>query len=823
MADNNQKKPDSIFSGVLDAINGGKRKTPETTHSSQFQGNAALQGNGGLLSSDKSAIEQIQQQYLDWQVNKISHNLYQRTLYFDTDRIAAYQDFRAMDMSPEIAAALNIIRDECLTRNEKGNILEIYSENSRVKEVLKDLFQKRLNIEFNLKLWIRDLIKYGDYFVHLHIDGSEGIYNFMTLPVEEIHREEGYEGKPDAVRFRWETTNDYFEEWQIAHFRLIEDTKKIPYGRSILDAARKLWKQLQLAEDSMLVYRITRAPERRVFYIEVGNIEDGDIKQYIMKIQNQIKKQPIVDSKTGNINMKYNPMNITEDYFIPIRSEKSSRIDTLPGASNLGDIQDIEYLQNKLFASLQVPKAYLNYAESLPGGSTLSQADLRFSRTINSIQEIILMELRRIANIHLYFAGFKDDIDNFSLSLTNPSTQQELLKLETMKARLEVAKEYYSPDATSFASWTFVMENILGHSKAEIKLILKQKKVEKKIFAEIDSAIDTYKKIGLFNDLDAKYEIPGAVAKPNEGGGAETGGGGGGTGGAGGMGNMDIGSQIGGAGGGVEAGGLDGGGGAGGADIGGGAEAGAAPLPAEGGAEPLAEAKITKLQKVLKESDLRFDSYLEDLLGKEEKVQESSDTTLIQNNQKLNYKTQKLLESIQENIDSSVNNKEEKIIKEHIEVENNTLLSNSERVIKEANEIVAALEELFKPKVEEESEFEETEVAENTDISEEIIMEDDNNGVNAHQVKDASARSQTSMLSKVNGMDAHQLDLSKQRTHDEIIGAHNSLDTANQDDAQNNIVMGNQAGSDNGMQAHQDDQQKDNTMYNQLYNQKPEE
>jgi hypothetical protein len=269
MADNNEK-PNSIFSGVLDAINGGKRRTPEVAQTAQFQGQN--QNQGGLIQKDGNAIENIQQQYLDWQVNKIAHNLYQRTLYFDTDRISAYQDYRAMDMSPEISAALNIIRDECLTRNEHGNILEIYSENSRVKEVLKDLFSKRLNVEFNLKLWIRDLIKYGDYFVHLHIDGKEGIYNFMTLPVEEVHREEGYEGKPDAVRFRWETTNDYFEEWQIAHFRIIEDTKKIPYGRSILDPARKLWKQLQLAEDSMLVYRITRAPERRVFYIEVGNL-----------------------------------------------------------------------------------------------------------------------------------------------------------------------------------------------------------------------------------------------------------------------------------------------------------------------------------------------------------------------------------------------------------------------------------------------------------------------------------------------------------------------------------------------------------------------
>jgi hypothetical protein len=712
MAENTPNTPNnqnSIFSGVLDAIAGGKRRTPEVAHTAQFQG----QTKGDGLVNSANAIETVQQQYLDWQVNKIAHNLYQRTLYFDSDRISAYQDFRAMDMSPEISAALNIIRDECLTRNEKGNILEIYSENARVKEVLKDLFNKRLNVEFNLKLWIRDLIKYGDYFVHLHVDAKEGIYNFMTLPVEEIHREEGYENKPDSVRFRWETTNDYFEEWQIAHFRIIEDTRKIPYGRSILDPARKLWKQLQLAEDSMLVYRITRAPERRVFYIEVGNIEEGDVKQYVMKIQNQLKKQPIVDSKTGNINLKYNPMNITEDFFIPIRGDKSSRIDTLPGASNLGDIQDIEYLQNKLFASLQVPKAYLNYAENLPGGSTLSQADLRFARTINSIQEVVLMELRRIANIHLYFAGFRDDIDNFSLSLTNPSTQQELLKLETMKARLEVAKEYFTPESTSFASWTWVMENILGFSKSDIKLILKQKKVEKKIFAEIDSAVDTYKKIGLFNDLDAKYEIPGAEAKASEGEGGEGAGGGGGAGGAGAMGNMDIGSQLGGMGGG-DAGGGDLGGGEIGGDLGGGGDVGAGgPTPDAGAPEevPLAEAKQFKLKKILKESDNRFDNYLEDLLGKDEQIQEEVDSAFLQNNQKLNYKTQKLLERMQQNIDSiDKGDLNEKVLQETKMV--NPLFASSENLIHNTNEMMSVLENLFKSNevIEEEVIIEEEEV-----------------------------------------------------------------------------------------------------------------
>jgi len=620
MADDNNFN--SVFGGVNDAINKNKRRTP------RVENPGVVQNVGNGLLNKENNVEHVQQQFLDWQVNKIANDLYSRTIYYDTDRINAYQDFRAMDQSPEIAAALNIMRDECITRGEKGKILDIFSENARVKTVLEDLFFNRLDIDFALKLWIRDLLKYGDFFLHLHVDKEEGIYDVMALPSEEIHREEGYEGRTDNVRFRWETTGDYFEDWQVAHFRLLEDTRKLPYGRSILDPARKLWKQLQLAEDSMLVYRITRAPERRVFYIDVGNLEHADVAQFVQQFQIQLKKQPIVDQKTGNMNMKYNPMNVTEDYFIPMRADRSSRIETLPGASNLGDIQDIEYLQNKLFASLQVPKNYLNYGESLPGGSTLSQQDLRFARTINTIQQAVLAELKRIANIHLYFNGFTDEIDNFTLTLTNPSTQQELLKLETMKARLEVFKEMFSAEATSPVSYVWAMENVLGFSKSEIKLILKQKKVEKKIFAEIDSAVEMYKKIGLFKDLDEKFEIEGAeemMKAQQEGGdeeGGDLGGGGGGLGGD--LGGMDM-------------------GGADELDMGGDEEAGA---DAGAEAEPLPENNFRKAQRI---SDKYVGNMLNELLGPDEKPKKEvdvEDNALIKRNKSMNLESKRLIDSM---------------------------------------------------------------------------------------------------------------------------------------------------------------------------------
>lgn len=673
----------SIFGGVNDAINRNRKKTPKSTGStSQFQpGN----NNNNLIRPPGNNIENVQQEYLDWQVNKIAHDLYTRTIYYDTDRVNSYHDFRAMDMSPEIAAALNIIRDECITRGEKGKILDIFSENERVKTLLEDLFYNRLDIDFALKLWIRDLLKYGDFFLHLHVDKDEGIYDVMAMPAEELHREEGFDGRTDDVRFRWETTGDYFEDWQVAHFRLLEDTRKLPYGRSILDPARKLWKQLQLAEDSMLVYRITRAPERRVFYIDVGNLEHADVGQFIQQFQMQLKKQPIVDQKSGNINMKYNPMNVTEDYFIPMRAERSSRIETLPGASNLGDIQDIEYFQNKLFASLQVPKNYLNYGESLPGGSTLSQQDLRFSRTINTIQQAILAELKRIANIHLYFNGFKDDIDNFTLTLTNPSTQQELLKLETMKARLEVFKEMFSADATSPVSYVWAMENILGFSKSEIKLILKQKKVEKKIFVEIDSAVEMYKKIGLFTDLDEKFEIEGAEEMMNaeqsgedEGGDDFGGGGGGGFGGGdfgGGMdmgGDLDMGDDM-------------------GDDMGGEGE------PAE---EPLAENKFVRTMKA---SDAYTGSLLNELLGpdepKKKKKYSVEDNALIKKGGQIKLESQKLIKRMNNSLAEIGAGKkviQEAIVPLEFDEDNDSLMEGSKKVGEDSDKLMGEIERFLR-------------------------------------------------------------------------------------------------------------------------------
>lgn len=475
-----------------------------------FRRNSAFtntpQSNPPLEPKIITSPEDLQQAFLDYQTAKLSYNLYTRGLYKDTDRLQAYADFRAMDNSPEISAALNIIRDECLTINEKGKIVEVYSNNKQVKVLLENFFHFVLNLDFNLRLWTRELIKYGDFFIYLHIEKNKGIVDFYVLPPDDVIREENYDNIPGSVRFKYIPGNSYYEEWQVAHFRLLDDSRRLPYGRSLLEPCRKLWKQLQLAEDALLVYRIARAPDRRVFYIEVGNMPPEEVGQYIREMQRKIKQAPLVNPNNHNVNYRYNVENILEDFWIPMRNGKSSKIETLSGASNLDSIQDVEYLQNKLFAALQVPRSYLNFDSNI-GGSSLAQKDIRFARTIITIQQAIILELRRIANIHLFFNGLENEIDNFIITLNNPSPQLELMKIEIMKSRADLFESLVKGgDDYAPYSYSMAMQQVFGLSKKDIIQIAKQKKIEKRIISEINSGETEYKETGVFKDLDKIFK-----------------------------------------------------------------------------------------------------------------------------------------------------------------------------------------------------------------------------------------------------------------------------------------------------------------------------
>jgi hypothetical protein len=773
---------------------------------------------------DTVKLQQQQNKYLRNVWRKVDGEIFQQSIHYETTRIGSYTDFENMEFYPEIAAALDVMMEEATTTNDKGKILNIYSDSNRIKGILEDLFFNRLDIHVSLPMWTRNTCKYGNNFVFLNIDDDKGILGAKQLPNFEIERHEGdiinsllsgrrnvdaSDNEENKVKFHWRGKDITFNSWQIAHFRLLSDDKHLPYGCSVLEKARRIWKLLQLSEDAMLVYRVTRAPERRVYKIFVGNIDEEDVPAYVDEIANRFKRTPIIDPKTGQVDLRYNVSGNDQDFFIPVRDENApTPIDTLPGAcisldtniplldgrtielseiinewdsgnrdlwvyscnpetgelapgiitwagitrkdaevikitldngksitttpdhkwvhrtngfieakdlkvgdslmpfyrgtkkiknntndyeviwdsfkqewvythrmvadildehnvietytfnekyksanknirhhkdhnrfnnnpnnlvwmngtdhikyhqsvimetmwgnpkenieknknrtelynhkivsiewlnetidtgtitvdgneiyhnyhtfatesgvfiknSNLDQISDIMYLQRKLFTALRVPKQFLNFDEAQGEGKNLSLQDVRFSRTINRIQQAMLAELNKIAIIHLYLLGFEDDLDNFTLTLNNPSTQAEMLKTEQLQMKMSLFKDAVSDAGNGFApmSMTRAHREILGWSDDEIKQDLLEQRIEKAASAELENTSNVIKYTGMFDKVDTIYgDIE--VARSGSAGGDDSSGddsGGGGSSGGGGFGggSLDFGSDEG--------------------------------------------------------------------------------------------------------------------------------------------------------------------------------------------------------------------------------------------------------------------------------------
>ena len=400
--------------------------------------------------------------------------------YGSFDRMSRYSDFSEMEATPEISAALDIYSEEATSPDEKGISLHIHSDNRKVKEILDTLFYDTLNIEFNMTMWVRNLCKYGDFFLFTDVSPEYGVINAFPIAISEIEREEGFDPEdPAAVRFRWISNgNQVLENWQVTHFRLLGNDAFLPYGSSVLEPARRIWRQLILIEDAMLVYRVIRAPERRVFYIDVGNVPPENVAEYLEQAQSSLKRSAVVDKDTGRVDLRYNPMSVDEDYFLPVRGgESGTKIDTLSGGQNTAAIEDVEYIQKKLFAALKIPRAYLGYDEEVGSKATLAQEDIRFSRTIQRIQKTIIAELNKLAMVHLFSHGYDgEDLLDFDLLLSNPSSVAQQQKLELIRARFEIAGT--APEGMVDRRW--IRKNVMGLTDDEIRLI-EEGKVEDKV------------------------------------------------------------------------------------------------------------------------------------------------------------------------------------------------------------------------------------------------------------------------------------------------------------------------------------------------------
>jgi hypothetical protein len=491
-----------------------------------------------LKTTDKSEFEREkleaqQTMYIGKQWQKVESNLYQQAVYYEPTRMASYYDYESMEYTPEISAALDIYAEESTTPDQDGHIIKIYSDSKRIKQVLVDLFVNRLDINTNLPMWTRNTCKFGDNFIFLKLDPEKGVVGCQQLPNIQIERlEKGMRFQPDkysqemendALKFVWKEKNMEFNTWEIGHFRILGDDRKLPYGTSMLEKARRIWKQLLLSEDAMMIYRVSRAPERRVFKVFVGNMDDKDVDSYVQKVANKFKRDQIADPQTGNVDMRYNQLAVDQDYFIPVRDTTATNpIETLPGGTNLAEIADIEYIQKKLVTALRIPKAYLGFEEALGDGKNLSLLDIRFARTINRIQKSMIAELNKIAIIHLFLLGFEDELTNFTVSLHNPSKQGELLSLEIWKEKIELYKNAVAEVAKSVAptSASWAKKHILGFSDEEIRLDLQQQRIERAVSAELDKTAEVIAKTGLFDNIDQLYGKK--DEQPSAGGGAES-------------------------------------------------------------------------------------------------------------------------------------------------------------------------------------------------------------------------------------------------------------------------------------------------------------
>jgi hypothetical protein len=513
-----------------------------------FSTNVVVRNIGGrrLKIADTEQAQALSRRFLVDRFTKLYSNIQSSSLraeqqYKAQQRLGLFKDYEQMDQDPIIASALDIYADESTMKSEYGNVLEINTDNENIYDILHNLFYDILNIEFNLWPWVRNMCKYGDFFLHLDIAEKYGIINVFPVSAYDVVRIEGEDiENPYYVKFAVEA-EDYrfggmqrkhtgnksgvheneFESYEIAHFRLLSDANFIPYGKSSIESSRKIWKQLMLMEDAMLIHRIMRAPEKRVFKVDVGNIPPAEVDNYMQKIITKMKKAPFVDDASGEYNLRYNIQNVTEDFFMPVRGgDSGTQVDSLPGLT-YDAIDDIEYLKNKLLAALRVPKAFLGYEEEVGSKATLAAEDVRFARTIERIQRITISELTKIAIVHLFAQGYKnEELVDFELNLTNPSTIYEQEKLELWSTKQGLAASLMS-DKIVDSEWVYEhVFKFTDEEKEEVRLgIIKDQKRKfrwDQIETEGNDPVQSHQAVGTQGSMQqGGGEEPGGMA-PDE-------------------------------------------------------------------------------------------------------------------------------------------------------------------------------------------------------------------------------------------------------------------------------------------------------------------
>jgi hypothetical protein len=552
-------KGETIFQNLTKTINGYNQGTITTNVKTDDTHKYTYDQGIILKTTDKEAYEKAkltgrQDKWLSnrwWTANtRTNINELQNMSLVDL----MYRDVELMSYRPEIYQALNIASTEACTLSPEGSLINVYSKSDRIKVILEDLFVNRLQIHLTLLPTIRQMLKYGNAFKLLNINSTNGILGWKELPVTEMKRFEnqysygfapqnfnGSNADPNKLtpHFEWvgQGTLQKFQSWEIAHFRLLNDTIFLPYGTSFLHGARQHWRRLTLMEDAMLIYILEKAFERFVYRVEVGGIDPTDVEAHIQNIATQFKRSIKVDPETGMLDLSKQILTSIDDIFIPVRGNNdASKVETLSGGGNLDKIKEmLDYVHHQMLTALGTPKVFLNFEASPAEGRNLSMVDVRYAKSINRVQQCTLMELNKMALIHLYLLGFADDLNNFTITMNNPSTQNEILRVEELQKKILAVKDAVSgatEEGLSVYSWKKALKDIMKFSDAEIHQILMDLRLEKILGIELKLTEQIIKRTGVFDEVDllygdknAKYDFSGTDVGQTSGG---VGGGGGG-------------------------------------------------------------------------------------------------------------------------------------------------------------------------------------------------------------------------------------------------------------------------------------------------------
>ena len=565
----------TVFQRLNKAFGGNTSvPTPTSTNYTRNVHSYAGLGSNDVIYSTRSKedytqkLAQLRQErLLAKQWKRAQYETQNNALANMTEVQMMYREADMMDLFPEIGAALDIYMEEATYAKPDGMMINVTSKSERIKSILEDLIYNRLSANIMFPMITRSTVKYGNTFMLLNVTEDNGVIGWKQLPVYEMQRfENGMDNpyssgfanvanidvdSPDSTKFVWVGKNEFtpYRNWQIAHFRLLYDSLYLPYGVSALNKARRHWRMLSMMEDMMLMYRLERSVERRIYKVNVGGIDEQDVPAFMDEVANQFKRTPIIDPLTGQLDLRRNIMSQMDDYFLPIRDANDpTSIDNLAAGNNLTAMDDIKFVQNKLCTALRVPKSFLNFEDTTGDGKNLSLLDVRFTKTVNRVQQMMLMELTKVCIIHLYLLGFEDDLTNFSLTMNNPSSQAEMMELDNLSKKIEMAKSAVADPGGGLPlySVTRAQKEILGWSDKQISDNLEELRLEKALAAELEKTASIIKRTGLFDKVDNLYGEPGAEYGNNAGGqGQEDAMGGGAAPGGGMAGGLDMGDDMG--------------------------------------------------------------------------------------------------------------------------------------------------------------------------------------------------------------------------------------------------------------------------------------